>query len=79
MKFDKGDVIQFNKNHEWCGSLGIIYDIKQISEGIRYTVGVPIPLKGTAYIFVMDHENTIELIGIAKLISERERDYGSER
>lgn len=70
MKINKFDVVQFNEKHEWCGSLGIITDIKELSEGIRYTVGVPIPLKGTAYIFVMDSENSIEIIGEAKFLPE---------
>ena len=72
-----GDVVQFNENHKWCGCLGIIYEIKEIhnnsfkTEGnndFRYMVGVPAPLQGTAYIYVMDHENAIELIGRAVLV-----------
>lgn len=46
------DVVQFNENHKWRGSLGIIIEIKEIhnqnlkGEGIndkRIMVGVPIP------------------------------------
>lgn len=63
---EKGDVVQFNENHKWCGSLGIINEIKDCSEnGIRYMVGVPIPQEGTAFIFVMSTENAIEYIGKA--------------
>lgn len=70
---NKGDVIQFNENHKWCGSLGIIDEIKDCGiNGIRYTVGVPIPLQGTAYIFVMDNENAIEYIGKAVMVIKDE-------
>lgn len=60
-----GDVIQFNENHKWCGSLGIITEIKQCGEDIRYQIGVPMPMQGTAFIFVMESENAIEYIGKA--------------
>lgn len=64
----KGDVVQFNENHKWCGSLGIIDEVKDCGEnGIRYTIGVPIPLQGTAFIFVMSNENAIEFVGKAIL------------
>lgn len=71
---NKGDVIQFNGNHKWCGCLGFINEIKEIhnndltSEGIndiRFMIGVPIPQQGTAYIFVLQSEFTIEKIGRA--------------
>lgn len=65
----EGYVVQFNENHEWRGCLGIIEEVKQCGNvGIRYMVGVPVPLQGTAYIYVMDHENAIELIGKAVLV-----------
>ena len=52
-----GDVVQFNENHEWQGCLGIIREVKDCKEnGIRYMVGVPAPLQGTAFIFVMENE-----------------------
>lgn len=60
-----GDVIQFNENHKWCGSLGIITEIKQCGEDIRYQIGVPMPMQGTAFIFVMESEYAIEYIGKA--------------
>ena len=78
---NKGDVIQFNENHKWCGSLGIIYEKKEIhnttlkSDGIndiRFMVGVPIPEKGTAYIFVLQSEFAIEYIGQAILVIKEE-------
>lgn len=62
------DVVQFNENHKWRGSLGIINDIKICGDDIRYTVGVPTPMEGTAFIYVMDSENAIELIGQAVLV-----------
>ena len=69
----KGDVVQFNENHKWCGSLGIITEVKDCKEnGIRYQVGVPIPQQGIAFIFVMDNENAIELVGKAILTIKEE-------
>ena len=65
---NKGDVVQFNEKHKWCGSLGIITKVKDCGKnGIRYQVGVPMPQQGTAFIFVMDNENTIEYVGKAIL------------
>ena len=69
-----GDVVQFNENHKWCGCLGIIREIKECksekaSNGdIRYMVGVPTPMQGTAFIFVMASEFAIEHIGEAVLV-----------
>ena len=71
---EKGDVVQFNENHKWCGCLGFINEIKEIhnsnltSDGIndtRFMIGVPIPQQGTAYIFVLQSEFAIEKIGKA--------------
>lgn len=70
-----GDVVQFNENHKWRGSLGIITNIKDCKEnGIRYQVGLPIPQEGTAFIFVMDNENAIEYVGKALLTMRSEED-----
>lgn len=78
----KDDVIQFNENHKWCGSLGIIREIKTIhkedEDGVvelekRYMVGVPAPMQGTAFIFVMESENAIEYIGKAVLTLKEEQ------
>lgn len=70
-----GDVVQFNENHEWQGCLGIIREVKDCKEnGIRYMIGVPIPQQGTAFIFVMENENAIELIGKAVLVLKNEED-----
>ena len=74
----KGDVVQFNENHKWCGSLGIITNKKEIhnqdlsSDDIKYMVGVPIPQQGTAFIFVMESENAIEYIGKAVMTLNKE-------
>lgn len=69
------DVVQFNENHKWRGCLGIINEIKHCGDGIRYMVGVPAPMEGTAFIYVMDSENAIELIGQAVLVP---REAGNE-
>ena len=77
---DIGNVVQFNENHKWRGSLGIITEIKECKsekapEGdIRYMVAVPIPQEGTAYIFVMASEFAIERIGEAILVPRSEGD-----
>ena len=63
----KNQVVQFNENHKWCGCLGIIHEVKQCGDEIRYMVGVEIPEKGTAYIYVMKCDNVIEYIGEAIL------------
>lgn len=68
----KGDVVQFNENHKWIGSLGIITEVKDCGNDIRYMVGVPAPMQGTAYIFVMGSENAIEYIGEAILVVKEE-------
>lgn len=62
------DVVQFNEKHKWCGSFGIIYEIKKCGNDTRYMIGVPAPMQGTAFIYVMESENAIEYIGEASLI-----------
>lgn len=70
-----GDVVQFNENHKWCGCLGIVREVKDCKEnGIRYMVGVSAPLRGTAFIYVMENENAIEYIGKAILVLKDEED-----
>lgn len=66
--FRKDDVVQFTEKHKWCGSLGIIREVKACGDDKRYMVGVPIPEKGTAFIYVMESECVIELIGTAHLL-----------
>lgn len=58
----KNEVVQFNEKHKWCGCLGIVEEVKEN----RIMVGVPVPDKGTAYIFARPEE--LEHIGIAVMI-----------
>ena len=67
-KFEKNDVVQFTENHKWCGCLGIINEVKQCGDDIRYMIGVPEPEGGTAYIFSMESEEEFEYIGDAVMI-----------
>lgn len=67
MLAQKHDVVQFNENHKWCGSLGIITKVKDIDNDTLYMIGVPIPQQGIAYIRVLDSENAVEYIGRAVL------------
>lgn len=68
----KNDVVQFNENHKWCGSLGIIREVKECGDDTRYMIGVPAPMQGTAFIYVMESENAIEYIGEAVLTLKEE-------
>lgn len=70
----KNDVVQFTENHKWCGCLGIIEEVKQCGDDVRYMVGVPIPQDGTAYIFTMEKSNEIECIGKAVMVTEKSDD-----
>lgn len=79
MFMTNNDVIQFNENHKWRGCLGIITETKLIFNpnqagdklnDIRYMIGVPIPQKGTAYIYVLESEKALEKIGEAVLIAK---------
>ena len=72
-----GDVVQFNERHKWRGSLGIITEVKDYAEEpemIRYMVAVPIPMEGTAYIYVMGNEMAIEYVGKAILTPRNEEE-----
>jgi hypothetical protein len=67
-----GDVVQFTENHKWRGCLGIVSEIKDCGDDIRYLIGVPIPnndgsVTSTAYIFSMLSENDFEFVGRAVL------------
>lgn len=73
-EFQKHDVVQFNENHKWCGSLGIIIKVKALEDDTKYMVAVPIPEKGIAYIFVLESENAIEYIGRAVLTDSEGED-----
>lgn len=58
----KNEVVQFNEKHKWCGCLGIVEEVKES----RIMVGVPVPEKGTAYIFARPEE--LEHIGVATMV-----------
>lgn len=58
----KNEVVQFNEKHKWCGCLGIVEEVKKN----RIMVGVPVPEKGTAYIFARPEE--LERIGVAAMV-----------
>ena len=73
-RFQKNDVVQFNENHKWCGSIGIVDEVKEIDNNVRYMVGIPIPEKGTALIFVRESENALEYIGKAVMINNFEEE-----
>ena len=57
----KNNVVQFNENHKWCGCFGFVEEVS----AEKIMVGVPVPEKGTAYIFAK--ENELEFIGNAVL------------
>lgn len=59
-------VVQFNENHKWCGCIGIVNEVK--SDIDRYMVGVPVPLKGIAYIYCKAKD--LEYIGEAAFVEE---------
>ena len=62
MKFDKYDVVQFNENHNWCGCIGYIEEIKSS----KIMVGIKIPQRGIAYIFA--RKKDLEYIGRMVLV-----------
>lgn len=66
-EIQKNDVVQFNENHKWCGSLGIVTRVKEVDNDTLYMIGVPIPQQGIAYIRVLESENALEYIGRAVL------------
>ena len=71
------DVVQFNHNHKWAGSLGIVTEVKDYAEEptmIRYMVAVPIPKEGTAFIYVTNDEMAIEYVGKAILTPRNEEE-----
>ena len=72
--FEVNEVVQFNESHKWCGCLGIVSETKKCGDDTRYMVGVPIPERGTAYIFSMESKHEIEPIGKAVFIQESDID-----
>lgn len=73
-KCGKNDVVQFVENHKWCGCLGIINEVKQCGDDIRYMIGVPVPEQGTAFIFSMASAKEFEYIGLATMVMNDEDD-----
>ncbi len=71
---EKDDIVQFTEGHKWCVCLGIIREVKKCGDGIRYMIGVPIPMRGTAFTYVMMSENHIEKVGTAVLILKEGED-----
>ena len=69
---NKGDVIQFTENHQWCGALGIVSDVTKKKNDIRYLVCIPVPEKGNVYVFSLKSRKEIERIGVAILIPKDE-------
>lgn len=65
-----GDVIQFNENHRWTGCLGFVDKVEKRHDDCRYRIGVPIPEKGTAYIFSMQSKNEFEYVGRAVMLPD---------
>lgn len=68
---DMYDVVQFKENHKWCGNLGIIYNIEEIDDDIKYKVGVATIKQKMKYIYVLKSQNNIEKIGTSYLYVKR--------
>lgn len=60
----KNNVVQFNENHKWCGCYGFVEEVR----AEKIMVGVPVPGKGTAYIFAKESE--LEVIGNSVLCAQ---------
>lgn len=80
MKAKVDDVVQFLEHHKWVGCLGIVEEVKECDDDVRYMIGVPIPsnAEGTsaAYVFSMESKNEFDMIGKAALVPRR--DEGKE-
>lgn len=69
-EIQKNDVVQFNENHKWCGCIGIVDSIKEFPDmRKRIMIGIPVPEKGTAYIFAEPED--LEVIGEAVMVAKR--------
>ena len=69
----KNDVVQFTENHKWVGCFGYVTEVKFLNGMARYMIGVPMPMKGTAFIF--DDGSEIEKVGTAVLVPADEVDH----
>jgi len=67
INYRRNDVVQFTENHKWAACLGIINEVKKLDDDVRYMIGIPIPERGTAYIYSMESDKEFELVGIAVL------------
>lgn len=72
--FKFNDVIQFTENHKWAACLGIVNEVKELDDDVRYMIGVPIPEGGTAFIFSMESDAEFEWVGHAILGFRDEED-----
>lgn len=75
MRYEFGNVVQFNEKHKWFGSIGIITEVKRLASGdVRYMICVPIPQRGNAYIFSMESEQEFEFVGEASYAPKQDRE-----
>ena len=74
--FQKNDVVQFTENHKWCGCIGIVDKIKQCDDDVRYMIGVPVPMQGTAFIFSMESDHDFEYVGKAVMVTDGAQSMG---
>ena len=65
-------VVQFNDKHKWAGCLGIIEEDKGQGHPRRFMIGVPIPEKGTAYIY--DDGSNVVYIGNAVYVFKEDNE-----
>lgn len=48
----KNDVVQFTESHKWVGCFRYVTEVGDSGNSkMRYMIGVPLPMQGTAYIF----------------------------
>lgn len=71
-----GHVVQFTEGHKWRGCFGFVEDVKNIDDGTRILVGVPVPpkeeseLTDIVYIYSMLSNGDFEVVGNALLMPE---------
>lgn len=63
-KVQKGDVIQINENHKWCGCLCIVSEVKDWG----CLAGIDIPEQGIAYVRLSSDQ--YDFIGPAALVPQ---------
>ena len=72
--YKRNDVVQFTENHKWAACLGIINEVEELDDDVKYMIGVPIPEGGTAFIFSMESNEEFEPVGVAVLGYRDEED-----